>query len=100
MGCSFLVMLAGGSLWAAPAPLLAWSRLVTVLAGRLAVVTAIGGPLGLDALDGRAGALAVGPLDRALRFRPEGPVRICDAVGMPVLFDRGGGLAPGSPAPG
>ena len=54
----------------------------------------------LDALDGRADPLPSGPLGSVGRLRAEGPVRIGDAVGVPVLLDFGGGLAPGPPAPG
>jgi DNA-binding MarR family transcriptional regulator len=73
--------------------------LAGVLAGRLALRDAVGGALiGLDALDDRPGPLAVGPLGSVAGLRAEGPHRVGDAVGVPVLFDFGGGVAPGLPA--
>jgi hypothetical protein len=72
-----------------------------VLAGRLALVAAVGGALlGVEALDGRTSPLAVGPLSRAGRLGAEGPLGISDLVGAPVQLDLGGGLAPSPPAPG
>jgi hypothetical protein len=63
IGSSFLMVLAGGPLWAPPATLLMRSRLVGSLAGELALAAAVGGALlGVDPLDGRAGPLPVGPL--------------------------------------
>jgi hypothetical protein len=70
-------------------------------AGRLAVVAAVGRRLlGLDPLDGASGPLPGGPLSDVIRFRAEGPVRIRDVVGAPVVLDLGGGVAPGPLAPG
>src|SRR4029453_4982228 len=68
-GYPFLVVLAGGPLGAAPATLLARSQLSGVLAGRLALVAAVGGLLlGVEALDGRVGPLGGAP--RAPGFAP------------------------------
>jgi hypothetical protein len=39
------------------------------------------------------------PAGRVVRLGAKGPVRVGDVVGMPVLLDLGGGLAPGPPAP-
>src|SRR4029450_10610817 len=76
---------------AGPAPLLLRSRLAGVLAGRLALVGAVGGPLlGLDSSDGRPGPLPVGPLGSVGRVRAEGPPRAGDGVGVPVVRDLGG----------
>ena len=76
------------------------SRLV-VVAGRLVVVGAVGGALlGLEAVDGCAGPLPFGPLDSVVRLRAEGPVRVGDVVGVSVVLDLGGGVAPGPSAPG
>ena len=70
-------------------------------AGRLALMGAVGGALlGLDPLDGRADPLPVGPLGWVVGLGAEGPVGVSDVVGVPVLVDLGGGLAPGPPAPG
>jgi hypothetical protein len=97
MGCSFLVVLAGGSLRTPPATLLASSR----LAVRLRVAGTLGGALlGVDAIDGGAGPLPGSPLGWIMEFGAEGPVGVGDVVGAPVVFDVGRGLAPGSPAPG
>jgi hypothetical protein len=77
------------------------SRLAGVLAGRLALLGAVGGPLlGVDSSDGGSGLLPVGLLCSVGRLRAEGPHRIGDAVGVPVVLDLGGALAPGPPAPG
>jgi hypothetical protein len=97
-----LPILAGGPLWAWPTTLLMSSRLSWALAGRPAVVGAVGGPLlDLDPLDGgRAGPLPVGPLGRVMRLGAEGPLRIRDVVAAPVVLELGGGLAPGPPTPG
>jgi hypothetical protein len=101
MEASFLVVLAGGPLGAWSATLLAGSRLASVLAGGLAVVGPVGGPLlGVEALDGRAGPLPIGPLAWVMRLEAEGPVRICDRVPTSFLPDLGGGRAPGPPPPG
>jgi hypothetical protein len=97
----FLVVLAGGPPRAVPTTPLLRSVLVGALGGRLEVAAAVGGPLlGLDPFDGRAGSLSVGPLRGVAGLRAEGPVRVGDLVGAPVLLDLGGGLAPGPPAPG
>jgi hypothetical protein len=99
-GRSFPLVLTGGPLRAWPTTLLARSRLAGVLAGRLAVAGAVGGPLlGVDPLDGRTDPLSVGPLSRVARLGAERPVRIRDLVDAPVLLELGGGLAPGSPGP-
>src|SRR5215207_8745141 len=101
IGASFLLVLAGGPLWASPATLVVRSRLVGTLAGRLGVAAAVGGALlGMDPLDGRVGPLAVGPLGRVVRLSAERPVGVSNVVAAPVLFDLGGGVAPGPPAPG
>jgi hypothetical protein len=97
------VVLAGGPLRAAPVTLLASSRLGSSLAGRpgIAGTGEVGRPLlGLNALDGRAGPLPSGPLGSVGRLRAERPHRIGDAVGVSVLLNFGGGLAPGPPASG
>ena len=100
MEASFLV-LAGGPLRTSSASRFARSDLARALAGRLAVVGAIGGALlSLDPLDGRAGPLPCGLLAGVVGLGAKGPVRISDAVGAPVLLDLGGGVAPGPPAPG
>jgi hypothetical protein len=92
-----VVVLAGGSLRTPPATLLASSR----LADRLRVAGTLGGGmLGVDPLDGGAGPLPGSPLGWIVDLGAEGPVRISDVVAAPVLFDFGGGLAPGPPAPG
>ena len=94
-------MLAGGPLRASPATLLVRSRLAGALAGRLALVGAVGDALlGVDPLDGRAGPLAVGPLGWVVGLGAKGSVRISDVVAAPVLLDVGRGLPPGPPAPG
>jgi hypothetical protein len=94
-------VLASGPFWALPATLLARSRLIAGLAGRLAVVGAVGGPLlAVDPRDGRARPLAVGPLGWVAGLRVQGPVGISDLVGVPVLLDLGGSLAPDPPTPG
>jgi hypothetical protein len=73
--------------------------LVGVLAGRLALVAALGGLLlGVDALDGRPDPLAVGLLSRVGRLGAEGPLRVGDLVGTPVVLDLGGGLESSPPA--
>ena len=95
------MVLAGSPLRAPPATLLARSRLVVALAGRLALVGAVGSPLlGLDALDGRADPLPVVPLGWIVGFGAQRPHRIGDAVGGSVLLDLTRGLAPSPPAPG
>jgi hypothetical protein len=95
------VVLAGGPLRAWPATLLTRSRLAVALADRLGIAAAVGGPLlGVKPLDGAAGPLAVGSLGRVMGLEAKGPVRVGDLVGVPVLLDLGGGLAPGPPAPG
>ena len=43
----------------------------------------VGRCFGLDAFDGRAGPLAVGPLGRVAGRRAQGPVRVGDLVGAP-----------------
>jgi hypothetical protein len=92
-------VLAGGPLRTWPATLLVRSRLAGVLAGRLDVAAAVGGTLlGVDPLDGRPDPLPVGPLGRIVGLGAEGPVGVGDLVGAPVLFDFGGGVAPGPPA--
>ena len=71
---SFRVVLAGGPLRAAAATLLARSRLAGVLVGRLALVSAVGGPLlGPDASDGRPGPLPVDPLGSVVGLGARGP---------------------------
>ena len=101
MGCSFLLVLAGGPLRTWPTTLLVRSRPAGAFAGRLGVAAAIGGPLlGLEPLDGRAGALPVGPLREVVGLSAQGPVRIGDVVAAPVVLDLGGGVAPGPSAPG
>jgi hypothetical protein len=95
---SFLLVLAGGPLRASPATLLARSRLVGAFAGGLVVPEAVGGALlGVDPLDGGASPLPVGPLDVVVGLGAEGPVRIRDAVGVSVLLDLSGSLAPHPP---
>jgi len=95
------VGLTGGPLRASPATLLAKTRLAGALAGRLAVVGAVGGPLlGMNPVDGRAGPLPVGPLGWVMGLGAKGPGRIGDLVAAPVLLDLGSGLAPGPSAPG
>ena len=65
--------LAGGPLRASSATLLLSLRPVGSLAAVLSVVGALGGPLlGLDALDGCPGSLAVGPLGSVGRLRAQG----------------------------
>jgi hypothetical protein len=88
IGCSFLVVLAGGPLRAWPATLLARSRLAGAFAGRLALVgAAVAGPLlGLGALDGRTDPLVGGPLAEVVGLGAERPVRIRDLVDAPVLL--------------
>src|SRR5215207_2010742 len=99
--CSFLLGLAGGPLGALAAALLVRSRLAGGFAGRLEVAAGVGGALlGLNPLDGRVGSLPVGSLRRVAGLGAERPVRVGDVVGVPVLLDLGGGLAPGPPAPG
>ena len=86
---------------AEPTPLLRRSVPVGGIGGRLEVAAAAGGALlGLDPLDGRAGPLPIGPPGWVARLRAEGPVRVDDLVGAPVVLDLGGGLAPGPQAPG
>jgi hypothetical protein len=98
IGRSFLLVLAGGPLRASPATLLARSRLVGAFAGGLVVPEAVGGALlGVDPLDGGASPLPVGPLDVVVGLGAEGPVRIGDAVGVSVLLDLSGSLAPHPP---
>ena len=93
-------MLAGGPLGTWPTALLPRSRLAGVFAGRLALLGAVGGALlAVDALDGRTDPLPVGPLGGVVGLGAEGPVRIGDVVAVPVVFDVGSGVAPGSPAP-
>jgi hypothetical protein len=76
IGYSFLVVLAGGPLRAAPATLLARSRLDSSLAGRPGIAGEVGGAvLGLDAINCRAGPLPSGPLGWVAGLRAEGPVR-------------------------
>jgi hypothetical protein len=95
------VALAGGPLGAWPATLLARSRLAGALAGRLALMDAVGGALlGLGSLDGRADPLPVSPLAWVMGLGAEGPVGVGDVVGASVLLDLGRGLAPGPPTPG
>jgi hypothetical protein len=85
-------VLAGGPLRAAPATLLARSRLVDSLAGGLVLVGAVGGALlGLDARDGGAGPLPVGPLGGVMGLGAEGLLGVGDLVGVSVVFDLGGG---------
>ena len=85
IGCSFL-LLAGGSLRAWPTPLLR-SVLVGALGGRLGVAAAVGGALlGLDPLNGRADSLSISPLGRVAGLRAEGPLRVADLVGVPVVL--------------
>src|SRR5829696_6994403 len=101
IGCSFPAGLAGGPLRARPATPLVRSWLAGSLAGRLGVADAVSGALfGLDPVDGRAGPLPVGPLAWVVGLGAEGSVGIGDLVGVPVLLNLGGGLAPGPPAPG
>jgi hypothetical protein len=96
-----LLGLAGGPLRAYPTTLLPRSLLAGVLAGRLALVAAVGGPLlGVDSSDGRPGPLPVDTPGSVGRLRAEGPHRIGDAVGVPVVLDFGGALAPSPPTPG
>jgi pimeloyl-ACP methyl ester carboxylesterase len=53
----------------------------------------VGGPLScLDPVDGHAGPLPVGSLVGVLGLGAEGPLRVGDVVGAPVLLDLGGGL--------
>ena len=93
--------LAGGPLGIWPATPLLRSWLGSALGGRLAVAGAVGGALlGLNACDGRADPLPVNPLGRVTWVGAEGPLGVGDLVGAPVLFDLGGGVAPGSPTPG
>jgi len=93
-------VLAGGPLWAVSATRLVRSRLGGAVAGRLGVAGTVSGPLpGLDPLDGRADPLPVGPLSRVVGLGAEGPLRIADVVGTPVLLDLGRGLVPGPPTP-
>src|SRR4029450_6379334 len=100
LGSPFLLV-AGGPVRAGPATLLARSRLAGVLAGRPALVGAVGEALlGVNPLDGRAGPQAVGPLSRVGRLGAEGPHGVGDLVGAPVVLDLGGGGAPGPTAPG
>jgi hypothetical protein len=95
------VVLAGGPLQAESATLLSRSRLGGALAGRLDVAGAVGGTLlGLEVGDGRADPLVVGPLDRVVRLGADGPVGVGDLVGVPVVLDLGGGVAPGPPTSG
>jgi hypothetical protein len=54
----------------------------------------------VNPLDGSPGPPPVGPLHGVVGLGAERPVAISDVVGAPVLFDLGGGLAPGSPTPG
>jgi hypothetical protein len=69
------VLLTGGPLWASSAMPLAGLRLAGVLAGRLQVAGAVGGSLlGLEALDGRAGPLPIGPLAWAMRLGAKRPL--------------------------
>ena len=76
MGCSFLVVLAGGPLGAWPATLLVGSRLAGALAGRLGVTGAVGGALlGLDPLDGAAGPLPCGSLVGVVGLGAKAPGR-------------------------
>ena len=101
MGCSFLLVLAGDPLRTWPATLLVRSRPAGAFAGRLGVTGGVGGALlGLDPFDGRAGPLPSGSLGRVVRHGAEGSIRVGDAVAAPIVLDRGGGLAPGPPAPG
>src|SRR4029453_3618509 len=101
IGILLSVVLAGGPLRATPATLLVSLRPVGPLAAHLSVVGAASCPLlGLDALDGRPGPLSSGSLCPVGRLWAQGPVRIGYAVGVPVLLDLGGGLAPGPPTPG
>jgi hypothetical protein len=94
-------VLAGGPLGTWPTALLPRSRLAGVFAGRLALLGAVGGALlAVDALDGRADPLPVGPLGGVVGLGAEGPVRIGDVVAVPVVLDLGGGLPPGPLAPG
>jgi hypothetical protein len=94
-------VLAGGPLRAWPAALGARSRPTGVLAGRPAVVGAVGGPLlGVGALDGHAGPLPVSSLAGVVGLGAEGPLGVGDLVGAPVLLDLGRRVAPGPPAPG
>ena len=77
------------------------SWLAGSLAGRLGIADAVSGALfGLDPVDGRAGPLPGGPLAWVVGLGAEGSVGIGDLVGVPVLLNLGGGLAPGPPAPG
>jgi hypothetical protein len=100
LGCSFLLVLAGGPLRASSATLLVTSRLIDALGGRLGIVGAVGGALlGLDPLDGPTGSLPVGPLSPVVGLGAERPVRIGDLVAAPVVLDLGGGLPPGPPTP-
>jgi hypothetical protein len=64
-------------------------------------VGAVGGPLlGVDPVDGRADPLPVGLLYSFGRLGAQGPHRIGDVVGVPVVLDLGSGLTPGPPTPG
>ena len=92
---------AGGPLRAWPATPLVRSRLIGPLAGRLTFVATVNGALlDLNPLDGGAGPLPGGPLSWVTRLGAQGPLRIRDLIGAPVVFDLGGGLAPGPPTPG
>src|SRR5215207_2077073 len=94
-------VLADGPLRAWPATLLARSRLIAGLDGRLTLVAAVGGALlGLNPLDGRASPLSIGPLGGVTGLGAQGPLAVDDLVGAPVVLDLGGGLAPGPPTPG
>src|SRR5512132_2763551 len=100
IGDSFLLLLAGGPLWAWPATLVVRSRLVGTLAGRLGIAAAVGGALlGMDPLDGAAGPLSVGPLGWVAGLGAESQLGIGDVVIAPVLLDLGRGLPPGPPTP-
>ena len=90
--CSFLLMLAGGPLGAAPATLLVSSRLGWAFAGRLGLAGAVGGPLlGLDPLDGGADLLPVprwvgswgsGPRARSGSVMPQLPLPVMGPVDL------------------
>ena len=101
-GCSF-----PGGASRRPAPGRPATLLAEVAAGWRARWSAGGRGCGRQArclawtrVDGRPGSLPVGPLCSVGRLRAEGPHRIGDAVGVPVLLDLGGGLSPGPPTPG
>jgi hypothetical protein len=95
-----LLVLAGGPLWASAATLLVRSRLGGALGGWLGVADTVGSALlAVDSIDGPTGSLAVGPLGQVVGLWAEGPFRVGDVVGAPVLLDLGGGLAPGPPPP-